>query len=118
MAREMKIGIMSRKDFENYTIAIAKGEIKPANGAPKIFFESLESMAQVLSTKNRELLKTIQEKQPKSLTELAVTSGRQRSNLTRTLKTMERYGIVELHKESGTVKPLVCVDSFEAVFGF
>jgi len=41
---------------------VDKGEIKPGKDQPKIWFDSLESMAQVLSTKNRELLKTIKDK--------------------------------------------------------
>src|SRR3989304_6712027 len=118
MGREMKIGIMSREEFQKYTMGIAGGKIKRHENAPKIWFESVESMAQVLSSKNQELLRTIKEKKPKSLKELASTSGRQISNLSRTLKNMERYGIVELRRESGSVKPLVCVDTFSAVFGF
>ena len=118
MQRKMRIGIMSREGFQKYTMDIARGKKKPHANAPKIWFESVESMAQVLSTKNQELLKTIKEKKPRSLKELASTSGRQISNLSRTLKNMERYGIVELRKESGSIKPLVCVDTFSAVFGF
>jgi predicted transcriptional regulator len=38
---------------------------------------------------------------PASLTELSVTSGRAKSNLSRTLKTMERYGIVYFEKGDG-----------------
>ena len=35
---------------------------------------------------------------PGSVTELAELSGRSKSNLSRTLKTMSRYGLVELKK--------------------
>ena len=118
MGRKMEIGIMSREVFQKYTIDIAKGEIHPNSNEPKIWFESVESMAQVLSTKNQELLKTIKDKKPESLTELATTSGRKISNLSRTLRNMEKYGIVKLLKDSGSVKPHVCVDTFKAVFGF
>ncbi len=117
MAQEMKIGIKSREDFQKYTIAIAKGEIKPGKDQPKIWFDSLESMAQVLSTKNRELLKIIKDEKPKSLKELSDVSGRRVSNLSRTLKTMESYGIVTLEKENRTIRPRICVDNFSAVFG-
>lgn len=118
MAREISIGIMSREDFQRHTIAIAKGEHKPNKNEPKIWFDSVESMAQVLSTKNRELLRIIKEKEPQSLTELAKATGRETSNLSRTLKNMERYGIVELEKHSKYIKPSVIVDSFRAVFSF
>ena len=116
MAQAMKIGIMSREDFQKYTIQIAKGQIKPPKNGPKIWFDSVESMAQILSKRNRELLKTIKEQKPKSLTELADVTGRKISNLSRTLKNMENYGIVELIKDSGSVRPLVRVTEFRAVF--
>jgi len=118
MTRKMVIGIMPMEEYAKYTIEVAKGNIKPDADAPKIWFDSIESLSQVLSTKNRELLKTIKEQNPNSLSELAVSSGRHLGNLSRTLKSMERYGIVELRKESGTVKPRVRVDQFQAVFGF
>ena len=117
MAQVMTIGIMSRDDFQKYTIAIAKGEVKPSKDQPKIWFDSLESMAQVLSTKNRELLKAIKDEKPKSLKELSDVSGREVSNLSRTLRKMERYGIVTLEKENKAIKPRVCVENFRAVFG-
>ena len=118
MAQQMNIGIMPRNEYKQYTIDIAKGVIRPKENDPKIWFESVESMAQILSTRNQELLKTIKENNPQSLTELSTTSGRKLSNLSRTLKNMERYGIVELLRGSGAVKPRVCVDQFNAVFGF
>ena len=55
-------------------------------------------MGEVLSDNNIRLLKLINEHHPESLGELARLSGRQTSNLSRTLKTMEKYGIVELKK--------------------
>lgn len=118
MARQIKIGIKSREDYKQYTIDIAAGKIRPANNSPKIWFETVESMAQILSTRNQELLKIIKENNPESLKELAAQSGRQVSNLSRTLRNMERYGIVTLLKDSGSIKPRVCADTFNAVFGF
>lgn len=116
MAKQMKIGIKSREDFQNYTMAIAKGEKKLTANEPKIWFDSIESMAQVLSTKNRALLRTIREQKPESLKALADKSGRHLANLSRTLKTLEKYGIVELDRTKGTVKPRVCVNTVHAVF--
>ena len=43
----------------------------------------------------------IAETKPQSLTELAKTSGRAKSNLSRTLKTMERFGLVRFEKGNG-----------------
>ncbi|MFI5365597.1 MAG: helix-turn-helix domain-containing protein [Candidatus Binatia bacterium] len=45
---------------------------------------------------------------PASLQELAARTGRKASNLSRTLKTMEQYGLVRLHRgERGRVRPEV-----------
>jgi predicted transcriptional regulator len=95
----LKVGIASREAFKKRTLSIAKGGYKPGLDEPKVWFESLESLAQVLSDQNRALLKLIHEEHPQSLTELAEQSGRAKSSLSRTLKNMERYGLV--HFEEG-----------------
>lgn len=108
---------MSREDYKKRTIAIAKGTYKPKKNEPKIWFESIKSLAQVLSNENQELLKIIIECKPKSLTELEKISDRKKSNLSRTLKTLESYGIVSLNKENGKVIPTVKATNFKVEFG-
>ena len=76
-----------------------------------MWFTSIESFAKVLSQRNRELLAMIGREKPGSVTELAEISGRSKSNLSRTLKTMSRYGLVELKEgERGTLVPRVLYD--------
>jgi len=53
----LKIGIIPREDYKKRTIAIARGEYKPKKGEPKVWFDSINSMAQVLSSENQKLLK-------------------------------------------------------------
>jgi predicted transcriptional regulator len=90
------------------TMAIAKGEHKPKRGEPKVWFTSMESFARILSDRNRELLDLMIETEPDSIAELAELSGRAKSNLSRTLKTMERYGLVVLEQgPKGRIKPRV-----------
>ena len=113
----LKIGIISRDDYKKRTIAIARGEYKPRKDEPKVWFESVQSMAQVLSSENQKLLRTIKEQNPSSLKELALVSGRNRSNLSRTLNTMSRYGIVDLVKQDRALKPIVKVTDFKVEFG-
>ena len=113
----MNVGIMSREDYKNRTIAIAKGLHKPKKNEPKVWFESVKSLAQVLSNENQALLKTIIEYKPKSLTELEKISNRKKSNLSRTLKTLENYGIVSLTKVNGKVVPTVKATDFKVEFG-
>lgn len=97
----LRVGIASYEDMKARTMAIARGEHKPGKDEPKIWFTSVESFAKVLSDQNRALLELIAEVQPDSLSELADLSGRAKSNLSRTLKTMERYGLVQLQKGKG-----------------
>ena len=115
--KKIKIGIISREAYKKRTIAIARGDYKPKRGEPKVWFESVQSMAQVLSSENQKLLKIIDECKPESLKELELVSGRKRSNLSRTLKTLSRYGIVELVKQEGKVKPIVKATDFNVEFG-
>ena len=42
----LKFGIMSREDYKKRTMAIARGEYRPKKGEPKVWFETLQSMAQ------------------------------------------------------------------------
>jgi predicted transcriptional regulator len=105
MKKVIYVGIISKEDYKKRTIAISKGEYVPKKNEPKIWFESLMSMAQVLSNENRELLKIITDAKPKSITELEKLTGRKKSNLSRTLKTLERYGIIKLKKKNNKVIP-------------
>jgi len=106
--KTLKIGIASYKDMKARTMAIARGKLKPKPGDPKVWFTSTESFAKVLSNKNRALLATIAATHPISLQELAGRTGSKASNLSRTLKTMEHYGFVRLHRgERGRVRPEV-----------
>jgi predicted transcriptional regulator len=113
----MKIGVMSKEEYRQRTIAIARGEYVPKGSEPKIWFESLQSMAQVLNNENQKLLQIIVEEHPKSLRELEELSGRSSSNLSRTLKTMAHYGIISLEKEDKRIVPIVKASDFRVEFG-
>jgi len=113
----VKIGIMSKEQYKKRTIAIAKGEYVPKKDEPKVWFESLQSMSQILSSQNQELLKIIIEKQPQSLKELEALTGRAKPNLSRTLKTLEQYGIVTLEKVNNALVPTVKATRFSVEFG-
>lgn len=108
----LNVGIMPRDQFQRRVLDIAAGRYKPAKDEPKIWFSSMKSLSEVLSDNNMRLLKMIEENQPETLTALAALSGRQTSNLSRTLKTMERYGIVELCKQNRSVRPVVKATAF------
>jgi predicted transcriptional regulator len=104
----LKVGIASYEQMKARTLAVARGKQRARRDDPKIWFTSMESFAKVLSDRNRALLAIIAESQPDSLAELSELSGRAKSNLSRTLRTMERYDLVQLRKGPGaTIVPRV-----------
>jgi predicted transcriptional regulator len=113
--RTLRIGLASREAQKARMLAIAKGEHKPTASEPKVWFTSLESLAQVLSDKNRMLLELIARSKPTSIAELAGLSGRAQSNLSRTLKTMEAYRLVELRHGAnhGRLEPRVTFEKLK-----
>jgi len=117
MRKVVKIGIISHEDYRKRTIAIAGGEYTPRDDEPKIWFESLQSMSQVLGNENQKLLKIILEQKPHSLTELEQLTGRRKANLSRTLKTLERYGVVTLNRDKNRLVPKVRATDFKVEFG-
>jgi len=110
---KVRIGIMSQEKIRERMLLIATGSYKPASNEPKIWFTSMGSLAEVLSDDNRALLHFIKDTNPNSIKELAETTGRKPSNLSRTLRTLSSYGIVELIKESKYIKPVAKAVEFE-----
>ncbi len=115
--KTLKVGIMPMEQYKKRTMDIARGLYRPKKDEPKIWFESVKSMAQILSNENQELLKIILDNHPQSLKELEELTGRAKSNLSRTLKTLERYGIVELHKQKNALVAEVKATQFQVEFG-
>ena len=108
---------MPYQQFKKYTMAVASGQYKPKKTEPKIWFESIKSLAQVLSNENQLLLQLIIDREPDSIKELAELAGRKSNNVSRTLKTLKRYGIVDLIPQKRTVKPVVLITDFTVEFG-
>jgi predicted transcriptional regulator len=106
------------QEFKDYTVAVARGERKVDPSEPKVWveriegesagegvqFASLEAGAKLLSAKNRALLRTIAERQPKSVTELAAMTGRAEQNVLRTLNKLAAAGVVRLDKGEGRAR--------------
>lgn len=109
--KTLQIGIADYDRMKARTLAIARGEHTPAKDEPTVWFTSIESFAKLLSEHNRHLLELIARDRPGSLTELAKMAGRSKSNLSRTLKTMSQYGLVELQRGTrGRLVPRVPYD--------
>lgn len=109
----MKIGILPQEQIRARALAIARGEIKPLPSDPKIWFTSMKSLARVLSDDNRALLHLIELTKPESVSSLALATGRKPSNLSRTLKTMSNYGLVEMRREKKQVRPIAKATEFQ-----
>ena len=108
----LKIGVMPRDKFQQRILNIASGKYVVKKGEPKIWFHSMKSIGELLSDNNIRLLKMIKDEEPESLKVLSELSGRQVSNLSRTLKKMAAHGIVELEKHSRSIKPIAKATSF------
>lgn len=109
------IGIMPQERMRERALAIARGNYKPKPNEPKVWFTSMKSLAEVLSDDNRALLHIILQTKPASISALAEVTGRKPSNLSRTLKTMSNYGIVELKRERNQVRPVAIATEFRIV---
>lgn len=85
--------------------------------APTIWFDSLRQLAGVLSDENRDLLRLIRDREPRTMLELAAWSGRAASNLSRTLHNLEAHGLVRLNRsaDSRAVRPEALVTEFLVV---
>lgn len=77
-----------------------------------IWFDSLRSVASILSDENRFLLKMISEHQPETLAELAILTGRSSGNLSRTLKTLEKNNLITLCINGKKKKPCLTNSDF------
>ena len=96
--KKLVVGIAPYYRMKARTLAIANGQYVPKRGEPKVWFTSIESFSKVLSERNRDLLQIIAEHQPEGYKELEELSGRKKASLSRTLRTMERYGLVRLEQ--------------------
>ncbi|MCK5874007.1 MAG: transcriptional regulator [Alcanivoracaceae bacterium] len=75
----------------------------------------MKSLAEVLSDDNRALLRVMKEMNPESISALALATGRTPGNLSRTLKTMSNYGIVDLKRVNNHVRPIARATAFRII---
>lgn len=113
---KLNIGIAPYEEMKRWTMAVASGQVKAGRDTPKLWFTSLKAAANVFSEENRHLLKVIAEEHPQSIAELEKLTHRKASNLSRTLRKLEQYGVVRLVEgEAGKgrkpLRPEVLVDS-------
>ena len=98
--KRIDIGIKGLKeslgDFVRTWGNLEAGEkVKKEEG---IYFESVDTMRSILTNKRLLILKTIKEKKPNSIYELAKILGRDIKNINQDLKLLSDVGLVALEK--------------------
>ena len=111
--RTLRIGIAPLDVVRQRTIDIAAGRRHRTPGEPTVWFTSLVSLAQVLSEPNRALLEIVRTERPATLAALAERAGRHKGNLSRTLRSMEQFGLVRLERQGRGLVPVVDYDRLE-----
>ena len=110
--KKIIIGLAPQQAIRARALAIARADHRPRRDEPKIWFTSMRLLAELLSDDNRALLRVIREQKPQSLSQLAEITGRTPGDLSRTLKTMERYGLVEMQRDLRAGRPVVKASEF------
>lgn len=114
-----KIVIKSREDFDaeflEFAKALDRGEkIKPQFGE---YFESLEAVRDFLTEKRLELWRTIRDKEPKSITDLARLVRRDYKDVYQDVSILVTVGLVEIKKPKGAgtraLKPVSLADQIQ-----
>lgn len=77
-------------------MAVARREKAAPKDAAAPSFNSIDALIRLLTPENRELLATIRDRKPQSISELAEITGRAQPNLTRTLAKLEAVGFVRM----------------------
>jgi len=81
---------------------IAAGKKKPSEQEPRIWVRSVDEFRKLLSEKNMNLLAAIRVQRPKSVSELARNMQEDQGNLTKRLKMLASFGLVELEEGERT----------------
>ena len=104
----LRVGVAGYAQLKARTIAIARGELQPGRGAPKVWFPSTESLARVLSNRNRSILEAIRKTRPQSISELAEETGLKAATVSWAVQTLAQYGLLTVrHTQGGQMVPRV-----------
>lgn len=97
--------IQSLDSLYQEMLAVARGEREAPPHASEPSVHSAELIVRVLTPENRELLATIRERRPASVSQLAEWTGRAGPNLGRTLEKLEGVGLIEYEREGRRKAP-------------
>lgn len=111
-----KIVIKSRKEFQEDALAFARKvdrgqKVRPVRGE---YFESIEAVRKFLTDARLEMWRTIRDKKPESITELARILDRNFADVHKDIRILLEVGLVELKKPKGAktraIKPVSLAD--------
>ena len=103
------VKIHSMQSLREEMRAVARGERPAPPDAGRPTFESVEALLHLLTPRNRQLLATLRDRKPESVTELAELTGRAQPNLTRTLAKLEGAGFITMKAVGRRKAPRVAV---------
>lgn len=94
--KTIRIGVASEQEIRQRVLDIAAGRHKPTAQEPRVWVRSVDEFRKLLSEKNMHLLAAIRSHRPQSVSELAKRIGEDQGNLTKRLKMLASFGLVEL----------------------
>ncbi len=100
--KTIRIGVASDQEIRSRMLDIAAGRIRPSAQEPKIWVRSIDEFRKLLSEKNMNLLAAIRSHRLKSVSELARNMQEDQVNLTKRLKMLASFGLVELEEGERT----------------
>ena len=100
--KSIRIGVASDQEIRQRVLDIASGRVKPSAQEPKIWVRSVDEFRKLMSEKNMNLLAAIRSQKPKSVSELAQSIDEDQGNLTKRLKMLASFGLVELKEGERT----------------
>ena len=100
--KTIRIGVASDQEIRSHMLDIAAGRKNPSEQEPRIWVRSVDEFRKLLSEKNMNLLAAIRFQRPKSVSELARNMQEDQGNLTKRLKMLASFGLVELEEGERT----------------
>ena len=97
----------SVKDLEIEMRKVARGEMRAPADARRPSVESAGALIRLLTPENRQLLRTIRDAKPQSVTALAKLTSRAEPNLLRTLGKLEALGFLEMRTVARRKVPML-----------
>jgi len=100
--KTVRIGVANDQEIRQRVMDIASGRIRATSQEPKIWVRSMDEFRKLLSEKNINLLAAIRLHQPDSVSQLAKQIQEDQGNLTKRLKMLASFGLVELKEGART----------------